>query len=364
METNHAFLTQSYTCYDNCAFCCLCEPEIPTEELPEFLGDAELKAHLLRKFVDGEYKYVIKMRNRHGACIFLQHRRCTIYNKRPLYCRLYPLQRHLSTRLQITANLSCRGMWAEQGEPIEKIAQRFALSEKYSAVIEHLNERYTSAREDMEFTNTYISQEMCQKIVNALLELFTTKEGLAKILTFADNNENPVAEEDEIKTCKADVDVDEYATKMSIDVFSENELLNLPVYPTPAFEWFVLRHENSRLNWYLMDEEGNLRHVKSVENFEQLKPLSAEAQSLMEQYLELLNARDITYGNALLLTESSEYEIPVISNYLGALATSCLELWWRANLFAGKEVDVGAMREGIIFYDADYLDKPTYGAVL
>ncbi|MGB9635630.1 MAG: YkgJ family cysteine cluster protein [Thermoplasmata archaeon] len=365
MEVSYAFMGSRYTCYDKCAYCCLCEPEIPDTELPKFLSQPELKENVIRKFSDGEYKYVIKLKNKHGACIFLKQRKCGIYLHRPLYCRLYPLQRHLSTRLQYTANLSCRGLWANSGEEITELANRNGIDEhQYRNAIKVINERYRNAKAEMEEYDIYISQQELQQKVSEILPLLTTKEGLGKVVSFADANEFGSVETAEIIGAEISMNPDKYATEMSLDVFAEKELLNLPVYPGKNFEWYVLRYDKPALNWYLMDEEGNLTFHKSVEDFTHLKNLTHEAKNLLEAYIELLNKRDITYGNAILLTEFYRYEVPLISNYLGALATSVLEVWWRANLFAENIIGREAMQEGIIFYDADYLDKPTYGAVL
>ncbi|MCX8174509.1 MAG: YkgJ family cysteine cluster protein [Thermoplasmata archaeon] len=364
MEISYAFLTDNYRCLDGCAFCCLCEPEIPDEELATFLSDENLKPMVLRKFADGEYKYVIKLKNRHGACSFLQERKCTIYSARPLYCRLYPFQRHLSTRLQITANLSCRGLWENSGENPRTVASALLPGEKKIARIAgQLKERYRETIEGMEEDGVYIAQPEVQKLVLELLPLFTTEAGLEKILSFADGNELASAEPSEIRATEVVVDAEKYASEMSLEVFSEKEILNLPVYPAPNLDWCILRFENGNLKWYRMDEEGGLKPERNIELTAKLKPLDDEAKALLERYLGLLNERDLTYGNALLLTDFSHNEIPVLSNYLGALATSVLELWWRANLFAHHVIDRAALREGIIFYDADYLDKPTLGAV-
>jgi len=363
MEVSQAFLTQTYKCLEGCAFCCLCEPEVPNEELSFFLSDEKLKSAVQKKFADGEHKYVLKLRNGHGACIFLENKRCKIYEKRPLYCRLYPFQRHLSTRLQITANLSCRGLWLGEGEKVSEIAERLAGAMKgFGRVFGMLRERYRNAMERME--EAYISQQEVQNLVLEILPNFTTKEGLEKILSFADQNEMRFAEASEICNTEPCVDAEEYAEQVSIEVFKERDVLNLPVYSTPSLEWFVLKFENGKLNWYSMNEEGELEFVRYARNEGGLKELDEEARELLQDYVKLLNARDITYGNALLLTDFSKNEIPVISNYLGALATSVLELWWRANLFAEQKITANALKEGIIFYDADYLDKPTLGAIL
>ncbi|MEM4161290.1 MAG: YkgJ family cysteine cluster protein [Thermoplasmata archaeon] len=364
MKTSFAFLTENYRCLDNCAFCCLCEPEIPAEELALFLSNEEWKEKVQRKFADGELKYVIKLKNRHGACSFLSQKKCTIYGQRPLYCRLYPFQRYLSTRLQITANLSCRGLWESDGEDIRKVAEQFLPEEKVIArTVKEVEERYRETKEGMEEDGVYTSQEELQKLVLEILPLFTTEEGLEKILSFADTNEFAVSSPSEIFDAEVNVDAAKYASQMSLEVFREKDIVNLPVYSTPSLDWFVLRFEKGMLRWYRMEEDGELVFVKNVEHEEKLLPLTEDAKKLLERYILLLNERDLTYGNALLLTDFSANEIPVLSNYLGALATSVLELWWRANLFASSEIDFNAMREGIVFYDADYLDKPTLGAV-
>ncbi|MEM4309099.1 MAG: YkgJ family cysteine cluster protein [Thermoplasmata archaeon] len=365
MKTSFAFLTEHYKCLEDCAFCCLCEPEVPDEELSVFLSDERLKSQILRKFADGEYKYVIKLKNGHGACSFLAQKRCTIYEQRPLYCRLYPFQRHFSTRLQITANLSCRGLWESSGENLKTVVSAYIPEEKkIERMIGQLEKRYADVIEGLEADGVYISQSDLQKLVLEIMPLFTTKRGLEKILSFADGNELATADPSEIENTEVTADAEKYADEMSIEVFSEKDIVNLPVYPAQNLDWLLLKFENGKLRWYKMNEEGLLKAESIIVHTSKLKPMNEEAKQLLENYIRLLNERDLTYGNALLLTDFSNNEIPVISNYLGALATSVLELWWRANLFADTStIDAKALREGIIFYDADYLDKPTLGAV-
>jgi hypothetical protein len=61
------------------------------------------------------------------------------------------------------------------------------------------------------------------------------------------------------------------------------------------------------------------------------------------------------------------YEDELTNVYYGALASSGLDLLWRASLIAylnGSALDEAGIMEGIIFYDMDRLDAPTIGAFM
>ena len=80
-----------------------------------------------------------------------------------------------------------------------------------------------------------------------------------------------------------------------------------------------------------------------------------------------MNRRDSLLGYSYYLIDDYGYDDPLSNVYYGALATSAIDLLWRASLLAyiwGGRLDREGMKEGIIFYDMDRLDAPTIGAFM
>ena len=65
------------------------------------------------------------------------------------------------------------------------------------------------------------------------------------------------------------------------------------------------------------------------------------------------------------MMNENDYEDDLSNAYYGSLATSVLDVMWRASLldhFFGTGMGARGIREAIIFYDMDRLDAPTIGA--
>jgi Fe-S-cluster containining protein len=60
--------------------------------------------------------YALALKKGQGSCSFLQNGRCEVYAHRPHFCRQFPFHIHVGSRVQVELDLSCRGVWLNQGE--------------------------------------------------------------------------------------------------------------------------------------------------------------------------------------------------------------------------------------------------------
>ncbi|MDQ1372175.1 MAG: hypothetical protein QG582_1090, partial [Candidatus Thermoplasmatota archaeon] len=112
-----------YACLDGCALCCLCQPELLPEEESRFRADPELSRGIADRHISPDVDgAALRLQGEHGACHFLRGKRCSIYGLRPHYCRAFPLSVFAGWRIQVNANLSCRGMGLP-GEDMRATAQ-------------------------------------------------------------------------------------------------------------------------------------------------------------------------------------------------------------------------------------------------
>ncbi|MCU0861815.1 MAG: YkgJ family cysteine cluster protein, partial [Methanomassiliicoccales archaeon] len=104
---------QRFVCLDNCGLCCLCQPELLDSEVQYF------KRNFPQRIVARRSPHrhtALAMKKGSGPCTFLDKGRCSIYPNRPHYCRQFPFHVHLMDRVQVSLDLSCRGVWQGRGE--------------------------------------------------------------------------------------------------------------------------------------------------------------------------------------------------------------------------------------------------------
>ncbi|MDD1742991.1 MAG: YkgJ family cysteine cluster protein, partial [Methanomassiliicoccales archaeon] len=104
---------RKFVCLDQCQLCCLCQPELLEKEVPYFKRNFPDRLVARRS----PHKHTaLALKNGNGPCTFLDSGRCSIYPNRPHYCRQFPFHVHLSERVQVELDLSCRGVWLDRGE--------------------------------------------------------------------------------------------------------------------------------------------------------------------------------------------------------------------------------------------------------
>ncbi len=120
----------TFKCIEDCGKCCM-ELEVPLRD--EDVVRIEDLGYSAWEFVDYEkmfYRegkflgYALKKRPYDGACVFLdpETKRCRIYSRRPLACRLYPfvfVRRGTVMEVYIREDGLCPGINHPEGEQVD-----------------------------------------------------------------------------------------------------------------------------------------------------------------------------------------------------------------------------------------------------
>jgi Fe-S-cluster containining protein len=370
---------RSYSCLDGCALCCLCQPEVSPDELRPFAMDPRLAPGLTCEHFDGhrtERPSTFKLQGGHGACHFLRARRCQVYAIRPRLCRQFPVHVHLLRRVQLNANLSCRGI-AAGGASLAEFG-RHVLDQVPRAILAgELHEAQRRARgfeRACRDADVHQSPERLAAMIARILPSLRGEEGIGRLLGFADEEPEVLGMPVDkvaalVENSEVPEDLEEVAQRGNFEQLELAELAWLPVYADERLHWNVFQSRDGKVRWMALEEDGSLELRAEYNPSEvRLLPRSSEALAIWADYAALLARRDHFLGYASQVCADQGYGSDMAVVYLGVLGTTLLDLWWRASLvgkMTGKtEVDAWLAREGIIAYDMDCLDALTIGAFI
>lgn len=367
----------TYTCIDGCALCCLCQPELLPDELERFRKDPRLSQGVSETHISPEVEgAAIRLRGSYGACHFLQGRRCTIYGDRPHFCRLFPVNVFVGWRIQLNANLSCRGIGLP-GEELEAAGRevlRWHGDDAISAEVSEASDVFRQFVENTRETKVAQSYQSVRRAADILMDDLTDRIGLSRVLAYAEHgrtrqNSPPEEIAKQVRAAHPDADVDQRAILDGTDLFDLEDLAHLPVYAGKDLSWSIFKLTGGEIVGHRLEEDGMIAETSRTQpgDTEPL-PLDPSGREAMAKYLRLVNSRDCFMGHAAHLLDDEGYSFNFGQVYMGAIATNALDLWWRASFLArlaGKEV-LGAdeVREGVVFFDMDLLDLPTIGAFI
>ncbi len=368
---------RTYNCIDNCALCCLCQPELLPHEEEEFRKDPRLAPGIAQRHISPEVKgAAIKLKGAHGACYFLKNRRCEIYDNRTHFCRSFPLNVFVGWRIQLNVNMSCRGIGLP-GEDLRKSSD--CVLEEYGREVlaRELKEAkqvfadFVRNTRDAWVSQSFSSVREAAKLLSAEL---SEELGLSRLLTFAEHGslrQNAAADHIArvVRKIEPEANVHERALIDGTELFDLPDLSLLPIYIDRDLKWKVYRLVNKRIVGYELSEDGGTLEVSSTDPSDvDLLPLDSGGKERFVDYVGLVNSRDCFLGHAAYLCDSEGYEFNFAQAYLGALANNALDLWWRASFLAGLEgneqLGKEEVGEGIVFFDMDLLDLPTIGAFI
>ncbi len=367
----------TYTCVDGCALCCLCQPELLPDEERKFRGDPRLSLGLAERHISPDVEgAAIRLQGDHGACHFLKGRRCSIYDSRPHYCRAFPLSVFAGWRIQVNANLSCRGMGLP-GEDLRSVGEALLARLGEACLAEELRE---SRAVFDEFTGNTRDAKVAQSVpslrtaADALMHELTEELGLSRILTYAESGstrQNSSAQDiaRRARGEEPDADVHELGMSLGTELFDLPDLSFLPVYVDERLSWRIFKLVGEQIVGYVLNEDGSTEERSRTAPADvSLLPMTGPGRKTLEQYLRTVNGRDCFVGHAANLLDLEDYSYNFAQAYLGALGHSAVDLWWRSSFLAGlhgaSALDAKDVREGIIFFDMDMLDQPTIGAFL
>lgn len=368
---------RSYRCIDDCALCCLCQPELLPGEERKFRADPKLRDAVVESHISPEVRgAAIKLRGQHGACHFLSKRRCTIYGDRPHFCRAFPINIFAGWRIQVNANLSCRGIGLE-GESLEELA-RTVLGDYEKAELEReLEDARAVFREFVENTRgAKVAQSVAslRDAGSVVVEDLADEVGLSRVLTYAEHGRTRqnTGARDIVKLARRsedESDIVELAVMDGTELFDLEDLSLLPVYVDRRLNWNVYKLQGETIVGYKLSEDGSVEETSRTEPASvHLMPMTDSGRRTFQDYLRTVNGRDCFLGHAAHLCDMEGYGYNLAQVYLGALANNALDLWWRASFLAklagAERLDSQEIMEGVVFFDMDLLDLPTIGAFI
>jgi Fe-S-cluster containining protein len=366
-----------YTCIDGCALCCLCQPELSGEENQAFMKDPTLKLGVTGRTLEGSRPKALslKMKEDSGSCYFLRSRRCTIYEKRPKYCKLFPLQVFLGDRVQVVANLSCRGITAEgAGQPLTELvpeaeawARRLGLEKEKDAVRQSYEELYGDYLEN----DPDLTRDSLQKVSKNVLASLGFEGLIGRSLVYSSLEEEgpPIGSLGVYFEGLNPPDLALPALDGAKEYFSGQTASALPVWTDSVFQWTTLRIRGDDLELCAVGDDGGLKILGRRPLAENpLLPFDKDGGKAASDYVVRIIDRDLMYGHAAYLHIDDDGEDPLLKVYFGALGTILLDFWFRTSAIAamsGKKI-LGPkdVLEGVRAFDMDYLDLPALGGFL
>ena len=369
--------SRTYKCIDGCALCCLCQPELLPDEEERFKKDQGLADAIAERHISPDVTgAALKLKGAHGACYFLTDKRCRIYEDRPHFCRSFPVNVFVGWRIQLNANLSCRGIGLE-GERLGDVSREIIAEygeRKLKAELESAKKVFTEFVKNTRDAWVAQSFSSVRGAGHSLSYEFADELGLSRILTYAEHGRtkqnapaNDIARI--VRKTEADADIEERALIDGTELFDLPDLSLLPIYIDEKNDWKIFRLVGKEIVGYRLSEDGGTQEYSRTNPSEiELLPIAASGRNTFENYVDVVNARDCFLGHAAYLCDMEGYEYNFAQAYLGALANNALDLWWRASFLARldqkNELDAREIREGIIFFDMDLLDLPTIGAFI
>ncbi len=366
---------RSYRCIDKCALCCLCQPELLPREEARFRADSRLRDSVVESHISPEVRgAAIKLRGQHGACHFLSKKKCTIYEDRPHFCRAFPINIFVGWRIQVNANLSCRGIGLD-GENLEQLARSVLQDYEESELEKELKEAREVFRQFLDNTRRAKVAQSTGSLRDAgsvVIEDLADEMGLSRVLTYAEHgrtHQNTGARDIVrlVRCSEATSDTQELAVMDGTELFDLEDLSMLPVYVDRKLDWNVFKLQGDAVVGYRLSEDGSVEETSRTEPASvHLIPMTASGRRVFQDYMRTVNGRDCFLGHAAHLCDTEGYGYNLAQVYLGALANNALDLWWRASFLArlagSDRLDSQEVMEGIVFFDMDLLDLPTIGA--
>ncbi|MFA6679524.1 MAG: YkgJ family cysteine cluster protein [Candidatus Methanomethylophilaceae archaeon] len=352
-------------CPEKCGMCCLCQPEVLPEE--RYFFRTNFPKALVKSKTEDQH-FAVAMKKGAGSCIFLNKRRCDIYQNRPTFCRQFPYHFYIGDRIRVEMDLSCRGVWSGKGndaiDEAKILAERSEkrLISEYKEASSVYKEFYSICKEAGVFSDPSI----LRMSVSENLSKFVDFAFLAKIME-SSLEEPRMALSNIIPDSNYEIkELEDAARDAAMGSLGSQDPLSVPVYCDEYWSWNMFMASENAIEWAVMDDNGDLHHKGFVDTAEiRLQEPDENGKKVLMDYISVLNGRDSFLGSVFYTMDQLEYEDDMANAYYGSLAVTVLDLLWRASLlnyFMGTGMGAEGIREAIIFYDMDRLDAPTIGA--
>lgn len=365
-----------FACLDGCGYCCLFQPDVDIEEEKK-LRDMGLSWAVTKSHFSGSP--AIKLQGNGGACTFLRNGRCQIYEDRPHFCREFPFHVYLGERVQVIPNLSCRGLWPDPDGKRKYLMPMQSAEDAALPFVKGINgemlagpmETFARFHEELEKKGAGCPRPLLREIAQVVKGELTGYKGIASLLEFSwEYSGLPLPPDeiaDKIRGWEPETDLKEEAVLGARDALGLENPADLPVYVDERLDWHLFQVSGNRIVHRKMTEKGPGRDMGSIQiESVPLPELNEEAKALLSEYIDILLKRDSFYGYVAYLLSEGGFENSLLNAYLGTLATSVLDLLWRASMLSkfeggGKKMGRRELVNGIVFYDGDILDAPALG---
>lgn len=352
-------------CPSECGMCCLCQPEVLPEERA-FFRSSHPESMVKTKGPDSHF--ALAMKKGCGSCVFLNNRRCTVYDHRTAYCRQFPYHLYASDRLKVELDLSCRGAWTGQGADALAEAKALVASadSRIRAAMEESSAVYREFYSNCREAGVMADPSGLRMSVSENLSMFTDLAYLSRIMDLAQIE--PVMS---LAGTQPERDLDlpsleEAGMDSALDSMSSQDPMSVPVYCDRDWNWNMFMAGSDKIVWNVMDDAGDLHFKGEADPTDiRLKAPDQQGMKVLSDYVGTLNGRDSFMGSVFALMDENGYEDDMSNAYYGCLSVTVMDLLWRMSMldhFMGIGCGAEGVREAIIFYDMDRLDAPTIGA--
>ncbi|MFA7150330.1 MAG: YkgJ family cysteine cluster protein [Candidatus Methanomethylophilaceae archaeon] len=366
IDIDYSELTGRKTeCPEECGMCCLCQPEVLPEE--RFFFRTNFPKALVKSRTEDQH-FALAMKKGAGSCVFLNGRKCDIYQNRPTFCRQFPYHFYIGDRIRAEMDLSCRGVWSGRGNDAVDEAKMLAersekrLMREYREASVVYKEFYSICKDAGIFSDPSI----VRKAVSDNISKFTDFAFLARIMESSMEEPGMTLGSIMPESSYEMKELEDAAKDAAMGSLGSQDPLSVPVYCDEHWNWNMFMASETSIEWAVMDDNGDLRHKGSVDPSEvKLREPDEEGKKILVDYISVLNSRDSFLGSVFYTIDQLGYEDDMANAYYGSLAVAVLDLLWRASLldhFMGTGMGAKGIREAIIFYDMDRLDAPTIGA--
>ena len=353
------------SCPEECGMCCLCQPEVLPEERPFFKKN--YPQFLVRTKGPNPY-HALALKKGCGSCVFLNNRRCKVYDHRTAYCRQFPYHIYASDKIKVELDLSCRGAWTGTGNDAVSEAKELirAAEGRIGSALEESKEVYREFYSNCKEAGVYQDPSMLRMTVSENVSMFTDLAYLSRIMDLSTIEPVMGLAGTRPETQLDMPSLEEAGRELAMDSMSSNDPLSVPVYCDPKWNWNMFMAAGGNIRWSIMDDDGDMQHQRTVSAEDiRLKTPDADGTKVLTDYINVLNQRDSFMGSVFSMMDMNGYEDDMTNAYFGSMAVTVMDLLWRMSMldhFMGTGVGADGVREAIIFYDMDRLDAPTIGA--
>ncbi len=386
MEIDSAELKgHAFRCIDGCGLCCLCQPELLPDETKFFLSVEQLRNSVTRSSIDNS-KRALSMFSSGGPCTLLKDRKCTIYGNRPHFCRAFPVHNHLMWRIQLTADMSCRGVWRDWRGTVPEgyeDLESYGLRELHTyhegqlgKELREADEVYRSFRDNSMERGIWTDHAILRSKAGDMIRegYFSSVIGLGRILAAAEDSRDRdvefTASLRTVGTERSETSALSVMEELLDELLSIDRIQEMPIFVDGNLDWRLFRqgtHGPKSVTKLRLGERGGVTEEGEFQLNARDIIVSQEGSASMSEFAALTNRRDVFLGFVYYLTDDGDYETDIETTYMENLAVTQLDLMVRSALAhpsgAGR-LGRDEIADGVVFIDMDIHDAPTIGSVI